>query len=167
MKFFDRLCETVISALGLSNVLQWDRPDQHPMPGAVIHSSLEVDTPTAQDGVLVDIPAPQETGRIDTPAAQDTGLIYYLDTPPKTRSPDAGPIFKPPDAQDGFVCDYSAMTGWQHTGGVGARTQWLSHPIDDKHPTGGVYDIFTNYDLYTPIGKTRKVGGNLNRSIPN
>ena len=80
-----------------------------------------------------------------------------MDSSAKDQALGAGPIFKPPNSSPGFACDYSAMKGWRHTAGIGARTQWLSHSIDADYPMGGVYDIFTNYDLYTPIGVKRHV----------
>ena len=56
-----------------------------------------------------------------------------------------------------FVCDYTAMRGWRHTGGAYARGAWLEKEISGDDTTGGVYNIFTNYDQYSPIGIKRKV----------
>ena len=69
-----------------------------------------------------------------------------------------GPIFAPPNASPGFRCDYSKMRGWRHAAGSSNRNAWLEKPIMDSDSTGGIYNIFTNYDQYAPIGITRKVG---------
>ena len=68
-----------------------------------------------------------------------------------------GPIFKPPNATPGFVCNYTAMRGWRHAAGGASKTAWLEKPIMDSDDTGGVYNIFTNYDQYAPVGITRQV----------
>lgn len=68
-----------------------------------------------------------------------------------------GPIFAPPNGQSGFVCDYSAMRGWRHAAGSSNRNGWIEKPIMDSDSTGGVYNIFTNYDQYAPTGITRQV----------
>lgn len=68
-----------------------------------------------------------------------------------------GPVFAPPNAKVGFVCDYSAMRGWHHVAGSGRRGAWLEKPIMDTDATGGIYNVFTNYDQYAPTGITRQV----------
>lgn len=166
MKFFQRLCEAVTSALGLSKFSDWGQHNQHSIFGGDAVPSVDVNfIPAAHDASpsrpLEYHAAPaQDAGLINTmtklfPAGQDLDLVHTI--PPEAFPGDeAGPIFKPPNASPGFVCDYTAMKGWKHAGGVGARGLWLNHPNDAKHPYGGVYDIFTDYDDFAPIGITRK-----------
>lgn len=166
MKFFQRLCEAVTSALGLSKLSQWGQNDQHSILGDEAVPSMDMNIPSVQDA------SPSSNMEYQAAPAQDAGLVNYMDTLfPAGQDIDLvhelnaeafpgtepGPIFKPPNASPGFVCDYSAMKGWKHAGGVGARGLWLNHPNDAKYPFGGVYDIFTDYDDYAPIGITRKV----------
>ena len=172
MKFFQRLCEVVTSALGFSQLSQWDNHDQV--------SIFSNDAVAAVDAADSHRPSGQDRGptfhNFHPAPGQDAGLVNYmdklfpadhdLDQVDRTGilDSDAGPIFKPPNASPGFVCDYSAMKGWKHAGGVGARGLWLSRPNDAKNPFGGVYDIFTDYDDYAPVGITRKVGRNAKTS---
>lgn len=163
MKFFERLCEVVTSALGLSKFSQWDQHDQVSIFGNDAVSSMDNPLPSVHEA------APATNNEYHSAPVQDAGLINHMDTLfPASMDPDLvdrtgwfeddnGPIFKPPNGSPGFLCDYTAMKGWKHAGGVGARGMWLSHPNDAKHPFGGVYDIFTNYDDFAPVGITRKV----------
>jgi hypothetical protein len=132
MKLFERLCEVVTSALGLSKVSLWGQHNQYSIMGDEPPLSTHLDTPIANDAGLVSDTEPH------IPVAHDAGLLNYMDTLTSSQESDAGPIFKPPNASPGFLCVYSAMKGWRHTGGIGARTQWLSHPIDAEHPMGGL-----------------------------
>lgn len=50
-----------------------------------------------------------------------------------------------------------AMRGWRHAAGSANRNAWIEKPIMDDDSTGGIYNIFTNYDQYAPQGITRQV----------
>lgn len=165
MKFFQRLCEAVTSALGLSKLSEWGQHDQHSIFGDDAVPSMDMNIPSVQEArsspkMEYHAAPAQDAGLINKmttlfPAGMDVDLVHTL--PPSAFPGDEpGPIFKPPNASPGFLCDYSAMKGWKHAGGVGARGLWLNHPNDAKYPFGGVYDIFTDYDDFSPIGITRK-----------
>lgn len=173
MKFFQRLCEAVTSALGLSKLSQWGQHDQHSIFGNDAVPSMDNNLPSVHDtsphpNVDYQAAPAQDAGLINRygglfPAGQDIDLVHTL--PPDVFPGDEpGPIFQPPNASPGFLCDYSAMKGWKHAGGVGARALWLNHFNDAKHPFGGVYDIFTDYDDFAPIGITRKASTFWNSS---
>lgn len=163
MKFFQNLCETVTQALGLSALSSWDREpiDQHGIgPHGVIH-------PVQAKETLQATPPPSErlfpitSKAYGTPGTREeeisllhqrlpVGALSNEDLPP-------GPVFSPPQSRQGFYCDYSAMKGWSHVAGSGNRNAWLEKPITGSDTTGGIYNIFTNYDEYAPIGIVRKV----------
>jgi hypothetical protein len=158
MKFFEGLCETLTRALGLLALSPWthDMNSQQPVGPSQVQEpphTLETLFPTSP------VRATGEASQLFD--EQDSGIsLQYQKLPagkaPKVTLPD-GPIFAPPNASPGFVCDYRAMKGWRHSGGGGARNAWLEKPIGDEDATGGVYNIRTNYDQYAPIGTTRKV----------
>lgn len=138
MKLFESICETITQALGLSAFSLWSHEglSQHAIP-----------TPVAQGVALPTSNGPPfavETVPSVGPGKSEVKL-------PK------GPVFSPPNSSPGFKCDYSAMKGWRHTAAAGSRTNWLEKPISDDDPTGGIYNIFTDYDHFTPKGITREV----------
>ena len=94
---------------------------------------------------------------------QGYSLPHSSFSKPDTRLP-PGPVFAPPHASPGFVCDYSAMRGWRHAAGSSNRNAWLEKPIMDSDSTGGIFNIFTNYDQYAPRGITRQVNFTLKYS---
>lgn len=161
MKFFESLCESLTRALGLTAFTQWqdDASTQQPVGP---HYGLK--PIHGKETLRADIKPPQPLQTL-FPSSEDeieqdlgVGIYSHDDLPP-------GPIFAPPNAPAGFVCDYSAMRGWRHTAGSGMRTAWLEKPIMDSDATGGIYNIFTNYDQYAPIGTHRKVSTLLNLSL--
>lgn len=133
MRFLEDICDTLTRALGLAALSPWgsQAPDQKPLVPDKIHSN-------ANDYM----PVPKTVALVEQPSTSDL---------PK------GPRFKPPNAGDNFFCDYSSMKGWQHTASSGSRTSWLEKPISADDPTGGIYDILTDYDEYWPTGAVRKV----------
>lgn len=150
MKFVQALCETITRALGLSALSPWAQDSK-------LQQSVglpEGDIPRMSENLF-----PTKTS---TNVKQDEGISLQYEKLPSGRRAKAalpdGPIFSPPNSSPGFLCDYTAMKGWRHTGGVGMRTSWLEKPIGDDDATGGIYNIFTNYDQYSPIGTVRKVG---------
>jgi hypothetical protein len=158
MKFFEGLCETLTRVLGLSALSPWthDTNSQQPVGPSQVQEpphTLETLFPASP------VRAPGEASQLLD--EQDSGISLQYQKlpagkPPISTLPD-GPIFAPPNASPGFVCDYRAMKGWRHSGGGGARNAWLEKPIGNEDATGGVYNIHTNYDQYAPIGTTRKV----------
>ena len=138
MKLFESICETVTRALGLSAFSTWSHEglSQHALP-----------TPGIQGAAL-----PTRNG---PPLAVET---VSNTEPGKSRVKlPKGPVFSPPNSSPGFKCDYSAMEGWRHTAAAGSRTNWLEKTISDDDPTGGIYNIFTDYDHFTPKGIIREV----------
>ena len=103
------------------------------------------------------ISGPHGGQREDEVSLQREKLPGFPHEPEDESTLPPGPKFKPPNATPGFYCDYSAMRGWRHAAGGASKTAWLEKPIMDSDTTGGVYNIFTNYDQYAPIGTTRKV----------
>lgn len=170
MRLFDRLCETFTRALGLSALAHWnDGPtSQHPLPeemGLPINveateSLLPVETISRprfhneQTGLPTNVEATESLLPVETisPSRSQTEDMNYFDPNLPT-----GPIFKPPNSSQNFTCDYSKMTGWKHTAGPGARTQWLEKTNSPDNPYGGVYDIWTDYEKFWPTGTTRQV----------
>lgn len=171
MKFIDSLCETVTRALGLSALASWDNGasvNQPLGPHGVLKPVQDQHQfqarPTAPPALHTLFPSkPKKAAKDDfqiygksekeaSLRAQklDAGSVEDADLPP-------GPVFHPPNASPDFLCDYTRMRGWRHTGSVGQRNQWLEKPIMDSDNTGGIYNIFTNYDQYSPLGTTRKV----------
>jgi hypothetical protein len=146
MKFIDSLCETLTRALGLLTLSPWNHDSNLQQ---AVGPSWGEHPPQALETLF---PAfDQQEGGIS--------LEYEklpVGRPPKVELP-KGPVFAPPNASPGFTCDYTAMKGWRHTAGPGMRNAWLEKPIGDDSATGGVYNIFTNYDRYAPIGTVRKV----------
>ncbi|KAL9126844.1 MAG: hypothetical protein Q9217_004171 [Psora testacea] len=146
MKFFDALCETVTRALGLASLSPWKNEPglQHPLgPSETLEALFPIHTAP-----------PRALETISRAKASKSQL-------------EPGPIFSPPNSSPNFACDYSAMRGWKHTAGVGARNQWLEKPISEEDPTGGIYNVFTNYDLYAPVGITRKYHLNVTDQMIN
>lgn len=131
MRLFEDFCEALTRALGLSAISSWGEQTSHQRPLV----SGEPHTSAHRHGIAAETPAEPVSAN---------GL-------PK------GPRFQPPNASPGFVCDYSAMKGWRHTASAGSRTSWLEKPISAGDPTGGIYDILTDYDEYWPTGIVRKV----------
>ncbi len=150
MRFIEGLCETLTRALGLLTLSPWNQDTglQQPVgPSQVRQPSQSLET-------LFPVPEPYN------PQEGGISLQYEklpVGKPPHVILPD-GPIFAPPNARPGFVCDYTAMKGWRHTATAASRTAWLEKPIGDEDATGGIYNIFTNYDRFAPIGIVRKVG---------
>ena len=137
MRFFENLCEALTRALGLSALSPWSQQteDQRPFVVDKIQSNAN------DDFAVVETSAPS---------------ILIAESATATGLPD-GPRFKPPNAGDNFYCDYTKMKGWRHTANSGSRTSWLEKPISADDPTGGIYDILTDYDEYWPEGTIRKV----------
>ena len=159
MKFFDRLGEILTRALGLTSLSPWtDEPSsQRPLALADVGELYPiVDTPPMTQAV----PA-VSTSTIDEPSVavgtQPTHIAKVVNIKNNDDNVPNGPVFAPPNSSPGFVCDYSAMKGWRHAGSSGSRTSWLEKPISENDPTGGVFNIFTNYEAYHPIGITRRV----------
>ncbi|KAG8531800.1 uncharacterized protein KY384_003436 [Bacidia gigantensis] len=173
MKLLDSVCETLTRALGLSSLSPWghDANNQQAVgpiihnvgPGAGAKSSKAGHTNTnyyeprlpgmegykLENKVLDKVEAKATTQQIVDQTRLNVGR-----PPPEVLPP--GPIFAPPNSNMDFICDYSAMRGWKHTAGPGKRNQWLEKPISESSPEGGVFDIFTDYDRFAPIGVTRK-----------
>lgn len=150
MRFLQGLCEALARALGLSALSPWNldtNSQQAVGPSRVGEPPQVLETlfPATK-------PFKQQEGGISLQYEKLPG-----GQPFKSTLPD-GPVFAPPNASPGFYCNYTAMKGWRHTGGVGMRGAWLEKPIGDDDTTGGIYNIFTNYDQYAPIGVVRKVG---------
>ena len=185
MRFIENLCETVTRALGLSALTSWDNDTNVKSvgPHGIVRSVQGQETfqarpqgPPALHTLFPSEPnEPKKASNNDfqiygqkekdaSLAAQklDASTVEDPDLPP-------GPVFHPPNASPDFLCNYSRMRGWRHTAGVGMRSQWLEKPIMDSDNTGGIYNIFTNYDQYAPLGTLRKVCpvlkriGNLNK----
>ena len=138
MKFFDRICETLTRALGLTALSPWANDGGFQRP---------LQTPVIQEALF-----PTSNG---PPLAAET-LQSTHPWRPKPKLP-PGLVFSPPNSSPGFTCNYSAMRGWKHTAASGNRISWLEKSISKDDPTGGIYNIFTDYDQYSPIGITRKV----------
>lgn len=150
MKFIEGLCETLTRALGLLALSPWNHDTNWQQP---VGPSQAEEPPQTLETLFPVSPvrAPSEEGGIS--------LQYEklpVGKPPKVTLPD-GPIFAPPNARPGFLCNYTAMKGWRHTAGSGMRNAWLEKPIGDEDATGGIYNIFTDYDRFAPIGTIRKV----------
>ena len=143
MKLFDRLCETLTSALGLSALgLPWSHDS----------TSQQLLSEDLEPSVVIEAKEPPLAVETLSPTISQKEDMYNFDPGlPK------GPIFKPPNSSPDFTCDYSAMRGWKHTAGVGARTQWLERSNSPEYPDGGVFDIWTDYDSFWPTGTTRRV----------
>lgn len=143
MKIFDRLYETLTRALGLSALaLPWNdgATSQHPLSEDLGPSiTMEIDE------------APLAVEKVSSTRFQNEDMSDFV---PEFSD---GPIFKPPNSSPNFTCDYSAMKGWKHTAGPGARTQWLERANSPEHPDGGVFDIWTDYEAFRPIGTIRQV----------
>ena len=58
-----------------------------------------------------------------------------------------GPIFKPPNSSPDFICNYSAIRGWKHTAGPGARTQWLKKTNTPNADLSKLAEVFIAQDL--------------------
>ena len=136
MRLFEDLCETLTRALGLATLSPWgeQKMPQRPLMGTQAPSG------SSPHAIVAETAAPV----VDM-------------APPAATSLPKGPRFQPPNASPGFACDYSAMKGWRHTASAGSRTSWLEKPISADDPTGGIYDILTDYDEYWPTGVVRKV----------
>ena len=153
MKLFESICETITRALGLSAFSIWSHEDL---------SQGALPTPATQ-GVAF----PTSNG---PPLAVET--IPSVGPGKSEAKLPKGPVFSPPNSSPGFKCDYSAMEGWRHTAAAGSRTNWLEKTISDDDPTGGIYNIFTDYDYFTPKGITREVRAlhisklNAHRAVP-
>lgn len=150
MKFIEGLCEAVTRALGLSAFSPWSHSQQPVGPSQTedAHISLQTLFPNSQDR----LPGHLQDEGITLPYEKLPGV-------PLPRRPlPPGPKFGPPNASPGFTCDYSAMRGWKHTASGINRNLWLEKPIGDDDSSGGIYNIFTNYDRFVPVGITRKVG---------
>lgn len=164
MKFVQGLCETVTRALGLSAFSSWDRDpaEQHRVgPHGIIQPVEAKETSPATAHLAENLFPLPSSARHGSPGDREeeisllhqrlpVGAMSEEDLPP-------GPIFSPPQSRQGFYCDYSAMKGWSHVAGSGNRNAWLEKPITGSDKTGGIYNIFTNYDDYAPIGTVRKV----------
>ena len=138
MKLFERICETLTRALGLSAlVLPWNdgTTSQQPMSEAL-----------GQPVTMDDIKIP-----LSVKGASPNRFQH--DDPDLPE----GPVFKPPNSSENFTCDYRKMRGWKHTADAGARTQWLETTNSPQYPNGGVFDIWTDYDSFWPTGTVRKV----------
>ena len=147
MKLFDRLCETLTRALGLSALaMPWNdgTTSQHPLSDDL---GLSIDTDAKQPPLAIETVSP-------TSSSGEAMSRFDPNLP-------EGPIFKPPNSSQNFTCNYSAMRGWKHTAAAGARTQWLERTNSPEHPLGGVFDIWTDYDAFWPTGTTRQVSGPL------
>lgn len=174
MRFFNSLCETLTRALGLSALSPWEQ--QNPAAGPI-------QTPLSRGGSVpgsrveeprIEGPQPSEILGGSLPASkqvywgEDVGKpneepwLNAFGVPaephiPKEPDLPPGPVFKPSSSSKNFKCDYSAMRGWRHVGNSDVREAWLERPIDSKDATGGIYDVFTDVDLYWPTGIVRKV----------
>ena len=66
-----------------------------------------------------------------------------------------GPIFVPPGTKlhidEPFLCDYSAMVGWEACSNASDRECWLRRKSDGKQ-----FDVFTDYENEKPVGTTRR-----------
>ncbi|KAF7504966.1 hypothetical protein GJ744_001547 [Endocarpon pusillum] len=148
MRFIESLCETLTRALGLLSLSPWNQDTRLQQP---VGPSQVQESPQALETLFPSTkPFNSQEGGISLQYEKLPGAKH-----PKVALPD-GPIFAPPNASPGFVCNYTAMKGWRHTGGVGMRGAWLEKPIGDDDDTGGIYNIFTNYDRFAPIGTVRK-----------
>jgi len=175
MKFFQGLCETITQALGLSAFSSWDQDTSLRQPlGHPYHAvkpiqgkeTLRYEPPQthaiqALETLFPPNPSGASSDQDDSFNQREQEISLQNQKLPVGKSPDSklppGPIFSPPNARTGFMCDYSAMRGWRHTAGNNMRANWLEKPIMDSDTTGGIYNIFTNYDQYAPIGTLRKV----------
>lgn len=155
MKFFEGLCEIVTQALGLSASWGHGSHLQQPVGPGPFDAVQPIQ---GKQPFRVDGPTPPHLMESLFPTEKEIKANERLGNgaPPKGGPLPPGPIFAPPNSSPGFSCDYTAMRGWKHTGGVGMRSAWLEKPIMDSDSTGGIYNIFTNYDQYAPIGVTRK-----------
>ena len=187
MKFLQALCETVTRALGLSTLAGYDADEALETPigryehiarikGAHVlkndvkaHRTLAPEqTHLAQPTQALHTLFPKNdafrTSQYSAPDGGERELFHtqeklpgFPNEPEDESKLPPGPVFKPPNASPGFYCDYSAMRGWKHAAGGASKTAWLEKPIMDSDSTGGIYNIFTNYDQYAPIGTLRKV----------
>lgn len=179
MKFIESICETVTRALGLSSLSPWaNSPAQNPVhPHGTVaahgaHGAEKTPHGTHFDKAPKGVD-PNENWYPQLPAenlfppnvdpfedgARGVRLLEEklpVGEPPKVELP-PGPIFAPPNASPGFTCDYTKMKGWRHTAGSGMRGSWIERPISDYDATGGIYNIFTNFDRFAPVGIVRKV----------
>ena len=66
-----------------------------------------------------------------------------------------GPVFAPVGAENGFVCDYSAMAGYTACNSASDRQCWLK----PSSTNGAIYNITTNYEdlSLVPKGIRREV----------
>lgn len=173
MKFVQALCETITGALGLTAFSPWgegrdagSQPfpirGQHTLRGGVEPQPTRPPvTNQAQPVKALHTLFPEKYRKAPHGGEREMAMINQkLPNGGEDADPNLppGPIFAPPNASPNFVCNYSAMRGWRHSAGNGARHEWLEKPIMDTDSTGGIYNIFTNYDQYAPIGTTRSVG---------
>ena len=146
MKFIEGICEAVTRALGLSTLSPWGHNQQPVGPSPVEDSIHHLQT------LFPSTPSK---------ASEDGGFLGAYEKLPVGKEPaialPPGPVFAPPNASPGFTCNYTKMKGWRHTGGSGQRNNWLEKSIGDDDSDGGLYNIFTNYDRFVPVGITRKV----------
>lgn len=159
MKFIEGICEALTRALGLSAISPWSHKTDLQQP---VGPSQVEELPQAWETLFPASPV-RGPSEADTPFhEQEDGISLQFEKlpggqPPKVTLP-PGPVFAPPNANPGFYCNYTDMRGWGHTAGAGRRGAWLAKPIGDDDSTGGIFDIFTNYDQYAPRGIVRKVG---------
>ena len=180
MKFIQGLCEAVTRALGLSALTPWDHDPQPQQlvgphfgvkpiqgkeilqPGRHAPKPLKTQPPQPLETLFPSDPFRHASNNHRAPSGEREEEISLQNQKlPVGQSPDTdlepGPIFSPPNSSPGFLCDYTAMRGWKHVGGSTKRNNWLEKPIMDSDATGGIYNIFTNYDQYSPIGTLRQV----------
>lgn len=185
MKFVQALCETITSALGLSAFSPWGENVNGPGDGHYLRPIKGHDTQHTLKAEVRPTPVAKPVKKHDAHhglhplfpnkhrnaahggdrelSIMNQKLPNGAEDQDKDLPP--GPIFAPPNASPEFVCNYTAMRGWRHTAGGTARNQWLEKPIMDSDSTGGIYNIFTNYDQYAPIGTLRQVSRSAQSTI--
>ena len=107
--------------------------------GAVTAIFAIVSLSPVQDGIDTQIPLPVS--------------LQVLPSVTTSQTHNNPLIFRPPGVSDNhpFMCDYSAMVGWEPCSTSTDRKCWLKRKSDGKQ-----YDITTNYEEDAPIGILRK-----------
>ena len=69
---------------------------------------------------------------------------------PLVGNPSSGPIFRPPNPEGDFTCDYTRQVNWAQCNTPQNRECWL------RGPNGEELNIHTNYEMVAPNGTLRQ-----------